>query len=70
MFLFLAELLFLVHTWQIPIYARAQDLTHLLELKKAGATDAILENAEVRINQFPFGGFHFRRGFNNCHQSP
>lgn len=35
------------YTWQAPIYARAQDLTHLLELKKAGATDATLENAEV-----------------------
>ncbi|GMQ01313.1 hypothetical protein CsSME_00047989 [Camellia sinensis var. sinensis] len=31
----------------IPIYARAQDLSHLLDLKKAGATDAILEDAEV-----------------------
>ncbi|KAJ8638204.1 hypothetical protein MRB53_012471 [Persea americana] len=33
----------------IPIYARAQDLVHLLELKKAGATDAILENAETSL---------------------
>lgn len=33
----------------IPIYARAQDLTHLLELKKAGTTDAILENAEMSL---------------------
>lgn len=32
---------------QVPIYARAQDVAHLLDLKKAGATDAILENAEV-----------------------
>lgn len=32
---------------QTPIYARAIDLEHLLDLKKAGATDAILENAEV-----------------------
>ncbi|XP_038681766.1 K(+) efflux antiporter 3, chloroplastic isoform X2 [Tripterygium wilfordii] len=32
-----------------PIYARAQDLTHLLDLKKAGATDAILENAETSL---------------------
>ncbi|XP_047315167.1 K(+) efflux antiporter 3, chloroplastic [Impatiens glandulifera] len=32
-----------------PIYARAQDLSHLLELKKAGATDAILENAETSL---------------------
>ncbi|KAG6710909.1 hypothetical protein I3842_05G027000 [Carya illinoinensis] len=31
----------------IPIYARAQDLKHLLDLKKAGVTDAILENAEL-----------------------
>ncbi|KAK4438060.1 K(+) efflux antiporter 3, chloroplastic [Sesamum alatum] len=31
----------------IPIYARAQDMMHLLDLKKAGATDAILENAET-----------------------
>ncbi|KAK2987426.1 hypothetical protein RJ640_018563, partial [Escallonia rubra] len=33
----------------IPIYARAQDLTHLLDLKEAGATDAILENAETSL---------------------
>eukprot|EP00249_Psilotum_nudum_P023507 c28900_g1_i2 orf=1853-3382(+) len=33
----------------IPIYARAQDLGHLLELKSAGATDAILENAETSL---------------------
>ncbi|XP_030538281.1 K(+) efflux antiporter 3, chloroplastic [Rhodamnia argentea] len=33
----------------IPIYARAQDITHLLDLKKAGATDAILENAETSL---------------------
>ncbi|CAA7393973.1 unnamed protein product [Spirodela intermedia] len=33
----------------IPVYARAQDLTHLLELKNAGATDAILENAETSL---------------------
>ncbi|KAK8957546.1 hypothetical protein KSP39_PZI000456 [Platanthera zijinensis] len=33
----------------VPIYARAQDLSHLLELKKAGATDAILENAETSL---------------------
>lgn len=33
----------------IPIYARAQDLSHLLELKKAGATDALLENAETSL---------------------
>ncbi|KAM0943616.1 putative regulator of K+ conductance, cation/H+ exchanger, NAD(P)-binding domain superfamily [Dioscorea sansibarensis] len=33
----------------IPIYARAQDLPHLLDLKKAGATDAILENAETSL---------------------
>ncbi|KAL4179984.1 hypothetical protein AMTRI_Chr13g122900 [Amborella trichopoda] len=33
----------------IPIYARAQDLGHLLELKKAGATDVILENAETSL---------------------
>ncbi|KAI8532510.1 hypothetical protein RHMOL_Rhmol11G0219800 [Rhododendron molle] len=33
----------------IPIYARAQDLAHLLALKKAGATDAILENAETSL---------------------
>lgn len=36
---------------QTPIYARAQDLDHLLELKEAGATDAILENAEV-LNKY------------------
>lgn len=45
----------IISTWQIPIYARAQDLVHLLDLKKAGATDAILENAEVT-----FVSFHFR----------
>ncbi|KAG9445890.1 hypothetical protein H6P81_012018 [Aristolochia fimbriata] len=33
----------------IPIYARAKDLEHLLELKKAGATDAILESAETSL---------------------
>lgn len=33
----------------IPIYARAMDLSHLLELKKVGATDAILENAETSL---------------------
>ncbi|CAN6459446.1 unnamed protein product [Victoria cruziana] len=33
----------------IAIYARAQDLGHLLELKQAGATDAILENAETSL---------------------
>ncbi|XP_026446845.1 K(+) efflux antiporter 3, chloroplastic-like [Papaver somniferum] len=33
----------------IPIYARAQDSAHLIELKKAGATDAILENAETSL---------------------
>ncbi|OVA18973.1 Regulator of K+ conductance [Macleaya cordata] len=33
----------------IPIYARAQDPMHLLDLKKAGATDAILENAETSL---------------------
>ncbi|KAK1359205.1 K(+) efflux antiporter 3, chloroplastic [Heracleum sosnowskyi] len=32
-----------------PIYARAIDLEHLLDLKKAGATDAILENAETSL---------------------
>ncbi|XP_025622212.1 K(+) efflux antiporter 3, chloroplastic isoform X1 [Arachis hypogaea] len=33
----------------IPIYARAKDLEHLLDLKKAGATDAVLENAETSL---------------------
>ncbi|XP_044490612.1 K(+) efflux antiporter 3, chloroplastic [Mangifera indica] len=33
----------------IPIYARAQDLRHLLDLKKAGATDTILESAETSL---------------------
>ncbi|KAK1439989.1 hypothetical protein QVD17_05814 [Tagetes erecta] len=33
----------------IPIYARAQDIPHLLDLKEAGATDAILENAETSL---------------------
>lgn len=36
-----------VHASQVPIYARAQDLGHLFELKQAGITDCILENAEV-----------------------
>ncbi|XP_024533547.1 K(+) efflux antiporter 3, chloroplastic isoform X5 [Selaginella moellendorffii] len=34
---------------ETPIFARAQDLGHLLELKQAGATDAILENAETSL---------------------
>lgn len=33
----------------VPIYVRAQDLTHLLDLKKAGATEVILENAETSL---------------------
>ncbi|KAJ7968354.1 K(+) efflux antiporter chloroplastic-like [Quillaja saponaria] len=33
----------------IPIYARARDIKHLLDLKNAGATDAILENAETSL---------------------
>lgn len=33
----------------IPIYARAQDVTHLLDLKKSGATDALLEDAETSL---------------------
>ncbi|KAB1206734.1 K(+) efflux antiporter 3, chloroplastic [Morella rubra] len=33
----------------VPIYARAQDLMHLLDLKKAGAADAVLENAETSL---------------------
>ncbi|KAH6833132.1 K+ efflux antiporter 3 [Perilla frutescens var. hirtella] len=33
----------------VPIYARAQDMAHLLDLKKAGATDAILENTETSL---------------------
>ncbi|BBN13424.1 K+:H+ antiporter [Marchantia polymorpha subsp. ruderalis] len=33
----------------IPIYGRAQDLEHLLELKNVGATDAILENTETSL---------------------
>jgi hypothetical protein len=36
-----------VEDMQVPIYARAQDLDHLLELKQAGTTDSLLENAEV-----------------------
>ncbi|VVB07812.1 unnamed protein product [Arabis nemorensis] len=42
-----------------PIYARAQDLPHLLELKKVGATDAILENAETSLQL----GSKLLRGF-------
>ncbi|XP_031131071.1 K(+) efflux antiporter 3, chloroplastic [Ipomoea triloba] len=33
----------------IPIYARAKDVNHLLNLKKVGATDAILESAETSL---------------------
>ncbi|XP_023511748.1 K(+) efflux antiporter 3, chloroplastic-like isoform X1 [Cucurbita pepo subsp. pepo] len=33
----------------IPIYARAKDVVHLLDLKNAGATDAILEDAETSL---------------------
>ncbi|KAK6916240.1 Cation/H+ exchanger [Dillenia turbinata] len=33
----------------VPIYARAQDLKHLLDLKRVGATDVILENAETSL---------------------
>ncbi|KAM0061062.1 putative regulator of K+ conductance, cation/H+ exchanger, NAD(P)-binding domain superfamily [Helianthus debilis subsp. tardiflorus] len=33
----------------VPIYARARDIPHLLDLKEAGATDAILENAETSL---------------------
>ncbi|KAG2622206.1 hypothetical protein PVAP13_3NG276500 [Panicum virgatum] len=33
----------------VPIYARAQDLSHLLDLKKSGATDVVLENAETSL---------------------
>ncbi|XP_021776207.1 K(+) efflux antiporter 3, chloroplastic-like isoform X1 [Chenopodium quinoa] len=33
----------------VPIYARAQDLQHLLDLKKSGATEAIIENAETSL---------------------
>jgi voltage-gated potassium channel Kch len=33
----------------VPIYARAQDLGHLFELKQAGITDCILENAETSL---------------------
>ncbi|KAI3675374.1 hypothetical protein L1987_84964 [Smallanthus sonchifolius] len=33
----------------VPIYALAQDIPHLLDLKEAGATDAILENAETSL---------------------
>ncbi|CAM6096927.1 unnamed protein product [Calypogeia fissa] len=33
----------------IPIYARSQDLEHLLELKTVGATDAILETTETSL---------------------
>ncbi|KAK4341276.1 hypothetical protein RND71_039777 [Anisodus tanguticus] len=33
----------------VPIYARAQDVMHLLDLKKVGATDVILESAETSL---------------------
>lgn len=48
------KLWLLLTCYQCPIYARAQDLPHLLELKKAGATDAILENAEVNFKKVLF----------------
>jgi voltage-gated potassium channel Kch len=35
----------------VPMYARAQDMSHLLDLKKAGATEVVLENAEVILKQ-------------------
>ncbi|KAH9300563.1 hypothetical protein KI387_012146, partial [Taxus chinensis] len=44
---------------QVPIYARALDVDHLLELKRAGATDAILENAETSLQL----GSKLLRGF-------
>jgi hypothetical protein len=33
----------------VPIYARAQDLSHLLELKFAGATEVVPENTETSL---------------------
>eukprot|EP00252_Welwitschia_mirabilis_P019739 TRINITY_DN4653_c0_g1_i2.p2 TRINITY_DN4653_c0_g1~~TRINITY_DN4653_c0_g1_i2.p2 ORF type:complete len:392 (+),score=112.08 TRINITY_DN4653_c0_g1_i2:1807-2982(+) len=33
----------------VPIYAKAEDVEHLLKLKQAGATDVILENAETSL---------------------
>ncbi|KAL8137307.1 hypothetical protein V2J09_003308 [Rumex salicifolius] len=33
----------------VPIYARAQDIQHLIDLKQSGATDAILENTEASL---------------------
>ncbi|EAY83913.1 hypothetical protein OsI_39137 [Oryza sativa Indica Group] len=33
----------------VPMYARAQDMSHLLDLKKAGATEVVLENAETSL---------------------
>lgn len=45
---------------QTPIYARAIDLEHLLDLKEAGATDAILENAEV-LNIYNFSFSQIRK---------
>ncbi|KAL5206108.1 hypothetical protein ABZP36_034317 [Zizania latifolia] len=33
----------------VPMYARAQDMSHLLDLKKAGATDVVLENAVTSL---------------------
>uniref|UniRef100_A0ACD5X6Z8 Uncharacterized protein n=1 Tax=Avena sativa TaxID=4498 RepID=A0ACD5X6Z8_AVESA len=33
----------------VPVYVRAQDMSHLLDLKKAGATDVVLENAETSL---------------------
>jgi hypothetical protein len=37
------------------VYVRAQDMSHLLDLKKAGATDVVLENAEVICEQVSVG---------------
>ncbi|VAI26853.1 unnamed protein product [Triticum turgidum subsp. durum] len=33
----------------VPVYVRAQDMSHLLDLRKAGATDVVLENAETSL---------------------
>lgn len=33
----------------VPIYARAQDLSHLMELKSAGATEVVPENTETSL---------------------
>ncbi|CAI5983169.1 unnamed protein product [Closterium sp. NIES-65] len=38
-----------LRTSPVPLYARAVDAVHLSELRRAGATDVVLESAETRL---------------------